>query len=506
MRALSTRPSTLTEHAGVAAVPASEEAGRAVRSKPLVAARSRKRLLYRSVLGQAATATDAVALSALGIALSAGAGLDLLSAPLILALPFLVLPLAMVFGGIKAGGYRFGRPGDSRRGLLWTAAGATMAGFGVVGAAALAGHDLVADLARQGLLQLALLAGLHVHYHAAGRFLSRAGWLSDNVVIVGATPTAARIVERNAREREINILGYFDDRAGRTPQVMGEAAYLGGVDDLLSWPRLPEADRIVITVPIAAQARIRDLTRRLQALPQEVILVLDLEGFTPEKTSLARVLDAPAAYVSGAPRRLGYEIAKRALDLTCAAVLGLLALPVIMLVAVLVRLDSPGPVFFRQKRHGFNNEVIRVWKFRTMRPDRLAEDGVIVQTLPCDPRVTRIGRFLRATSLDELPQLLNVLAGEMSLVGPRPHAIGMTAGATEVSRIVAGYAHRHRAKPGITGWAQINGSRGPAHTQEQVRERVRLDLDYLRRASIGFDLYILAMTIPSLIAGRRRER
>jgi Undecaprenyl-phosphate glucose phosphotransferase len=499
MRALSTSRKALP-------APSPGAASRAARPSPVATGRSRKRLLYRSVLGRAAMISDMLLLAGLVTALSAGSGTNLLEAPLLRAAPWLALPLLLVATTAKAGGYRLGHPVGALKGMLRTLAAIAGAAGLLLLCMSLTGAAPIEPFAHCTLWALILLAALQALYRIAASYLARAGWLSDNVVIVGATPTAERIVERNAAENSINILGYFDDRAGRSPQSMGDAAYLGGIDDLLEWPRLPQVDRIVITVPISAQARIRDLTNRLRTLPQEVILVLDLEGFAPEKTSLARVLDAPAAYVSGAPRRLGYEIAKRLVDVACASLIGLLTLPLLTIIAAVVKLDSSGPVFFRQKRHGFNNEVIRVWKFRTMKPDRLAEDGVIVQTLPCDPRVTRVGRFLRATSLDELPQLMNVLAGEMSLVGPRPHAIGMTTGATEVSRSVAEYAHRHRAKPGITGWAQINGSRGPAHTQEQVRERVRLDLEYLNRASIGLDLYILVMTVPSLIAGRLKER
>ena len=332
------------------------------------------------------------------------------------------------------------------------------------------------------------------------------------MVIVGATRAAAQIISRNVRERELNILGYFDDRTVRTAAtMMGDTPHLGGVDDLLSWDGLPEVDRIVITVTSTAQARVRELIDRIRNLPQEIILVLDLDGFNPEQTSLARVVDAPAAYVSGAPRDIRRAAVKRMFDLSVASVsLVLLAAPMAV-IALLIRLDSKGPVLFRQKRHGFNNEIIRVWKFRTMRQEgeaetRRAEEGIIRQTQANDPRVTRIGRFLRASSLDELPQLVNVLAGEMSIVGPRPHAVGMTAGSIEVTRTVGDYAHRHRMKPGMTGWAQINGSRGPCDTPEEVRERVRLDMEYVNRASVWLDAYIVLMTVPRLLGDRQRRR
>ncbi len=335
----------------------------------------------------------------------------------------------------------------------------------------------------------------------------RKGHLSDNVVIVGATHAAARIVSRNVQERELNIVGYFDDRAGRSAAtLMGDTPFLGGVDDLLAWDGLPDIDRIVVTVTSTAQARVRELIDRIRNLPQEIILVLDLDGFNPEQTSLARVVDAPAAYISGAPKDMRRAAIKRVFDV-CVATSALIvfALPM-ALIALLVRLDSAGPVFFRQKRHGFNNEIIRVWKFRTMRPDKRAEEGIIRQTTANDPRITRLGRFLRLTSLDELPQLLNVLKGEMSIVGPRPHAVGMTAGSIEVTRTVGDYAHRHRMKPGMTGWAQINGSRGPCHTPDEVRERVRLDMDYVKRASIWLDAGIVVMTIPRLLGDKQRCR
>jgi len=162
-------------------------------------------------------------------------------------------------------------------------------------------------------------------------------------------------------------------------------------------------------------------------------------------------------------------------------------------------------VFFRQRRHGFNNEEILVWKFRSMRTE--ASDATASRQVTAgDDRVTRVGRFIRKTSIDELPQLLNVLKGEMSLVGPRPHAVGMKTGETESARLVAEYAHRHRMKPGMTGWAAIHGSRGPVDTPDLVRRRVALDIEYIERQSFWLDLYILAMTIPCLLGDRATVR
>ncbi|HVY90712.1 MAG TPA: sugar transferase, partial [Hyphomonadaceae bacterium] len=402
------------------------------------AASRRRRLLHRSAVRVLARTIDAAAIALVTLGLCYSAGIDFLTVPFASALPYVLMPLAALGGVWLAGGYRFRYAGSILAHLLRVALGGSAA-MGVVflGAMLLGAGNLPLFSRLCAVNALALFA-LHANYLGAVRAATRKGFLSDNVVVVGATQAAARIVSRNVRERELNILGYFDDRAGRggANTLMGDTPFLGGVDDLLTWDRLPEVDRIVVTVTSTAQQRVRALIDRMRNLPQEIILVLDLDGFNPENTSLACVVDAPAAYVSGAPRDMRRAVVKRIFDVTVASLAGLAFAPAMLLIAVLIKLDSPGPVFFRQKRHGFNNQVIRVWKFRTMRPEseqagKRAEEGLIRQTIHNDPRVTRIGRHLRASSLDELPQLLNVLLGEMSLVGPRPHAVGMTAGSIE---------------------------------------------------------------------------
>ncbi len=167
--------------------------------------------------------------------------------------------------------------------------------------------------------------------------------------------------------------------------------------------------------------------------------------------------------------------------------------PVMLGVALAVKLTSPGPVFFRQKRHGFNNEVIDVYKFRSMYTDQCdyAANKIVTKG---DPRVTRVGRFIRKSSLDELPQLINVVKGDLSLVGPRPHALQAKAANTLYDQVVDGYFARHKVKPGMTGWAQINGWRGETDTNEKIQRRVEHDLYYIENWSVFFDLQILAMT------------
>ena len=301
------------------------------------------------------------------------------------------------------------------------------------------------------------------------------------------------------------MLGVFDDRLGRAPADVHGVPVLGDTRALIDHKVLPYVDRIVITVSPSAQARVRDLIERLRVLPNAVALFLDVENEQERTRTLEHLGDLPMTQVSGVDEDEGRASAKRVQDVVVSALALLLVAPVMAAVALAVKLDSPGPVFFRQRRYGFNNEPITILKFRSMR--REASDPTSSrQVEPGDPRVTRVGRLIRAASLDELPQLFNVLSGEMALVGPRPHAIGMQTAGEDSARLVAEYAWRHRMKPGITGWAQINGSRGPVDTPEAVRHRVALDIAYIERQNLVFDLYILLMTLPRLLGDRQAVR
>ncbi len=434
-------------------------------------------------------------------------GTGILSATVYQILPFLLLPVATSWGLHSASAYGFGLNRGILEHLLRTANGAGLA---------LAALGLSTYLIYQGdgarwpimacLVIWLTIVALHAHVLVFGRHMVRAGWISENVVIVGATANARRLIQRNAESRELNIVGIFDDRLSRAPKSVGGAPLLGRLDDLLTWDRLPEIDRIVVTVTSDARERVKSLVDRLRILPQRVVLLLDLDGFDPETESLAEIAHSPAAYVSGSPRDTRRAMSKRVSDIAFAGLMLMAFSPLFLMLAIAIKLESKGPVFFRQKRHGFNNQIIRVWKFRSMRDDPAAAERMQQQTVADDPRITRIGRFIRRTSIDELPQLLNVLKGEMSIVGPRPHAVGMTAEELSVQSIVGDYAHRHRAKPGITGWAQINGSRGPVHTKELVRERVRLDMEYVNRSSFWFDCYIMLMTAPCLLGDATNVR
>lgn len=334
------------------------------------------------------------------------------------------------------------------------------------------------------------------------------GRMTPNVVVVGATKAAERLISRALKTGEVNVLGVFDDRLARNPEALRGVPLLGDTQALLSHRIMPFVDRVIVAVPTGAQERVRQVIAALRPLPNEVSLLLEDDFLTAAGLSSAHsnlISDLPLARVAGIPHHLGSATVKRAVDLLVGSLALVCALPVMALVALAIRLDSPGPILFTQRRQGFNNEEIIVWKFRSMRHD-VADANARRQVQAGDDRVTRVGRLIRSTSLDELPQIFNVLSGEMSLVGPRPHAIGMMTGDVESARLVAEYAHRHRMKPGMTGWAAINGSRGPVDTPEDVRRRVELDVEYIERQSLWLDLYIIAMTIPCLLGDRQALR
>lgn len=350
-----------------------------------------------------------------------------------------------------------------------------------------------------------VLAGAHA---IAAQLLHRwanAGALAETTVIVGATDAARRLLQRNRSNRQFNVVAVFDDRLSRAPAMLEGVPVVGSLEDLLSWPHLPEVDRIVVTVSPSAEERVRALIERLRIVPNRLMVMVDLAHIGADTDQLVSSADGPLACISGPALDERRSLLKRVMDLSLGGLLVLAFAPVMALVALALRIEGKGPVLFAQDRHGFNNKIIKVWKFRSMVTDANPH-GQLHQTKVNDPRVTKLGAFLRKTSLDELPQLWNVLVGDMALVGPRPHAIGMKTAGLDSQHIVAEYAHRHRMKPGLTGWAQIHGSRGPLFTEAAVRERVRLDLEYIEQANIWLDLWILLRTGPSLFGDKTCAR
>ena len=269
---------------------------------------------------------------------------------------------------------------------------------------------------------------------------------------------------------------------------------LGNVCDLVAAVRRREIDEVVITVPWNADERVNALMNRLRELPVDIYLGADscVYRFGASYRTLAggvyglELMRTPLAGWNG--------VVKSLVDRVLASSALLIFCPIMAVIAVSIRLDSPGPVLFRQRRYGFNNELIEVFKFRTMY-DHMRDENAETSIQESDPRVTRLGRFLRRTSLDELPQLFNVLIGNMSLVGPRPHPTRAKAGRRLYDQVVRDYAARHKVKPGITGWAQINGWRGDTDTEEKLTKRVEHDLYYIDNWSLWLDFRILLSTV-----------
>jgi Undecaprenyl-phosphate glucose phosphotransferase len=324
--------------------------------------------------------------------------------------------------------------------------------------------------------------------------------LSQVIAVVGAGAVADRLVRalRQARPETIELLGIFDDAT--TPLPPGAAAPSGTLAQLIELGQRRRIDWIVLTLPSTEEAQMQTIVQRLKALSAPIALYPQHAGRKQPHHATAFVADSvPVRLLVDRPIKDWHAVIKTVEDACIGGLVTLLLLPVLALVAVVVRLDSPGPVIFKQRRHAENNREFDIYKFRTMRwtPADTTQD--LRQTTRCDDRITRVGRFLRASSLDELPQLFNVLKGDMSLVGPRPHAINMRTENRLGHEITALYTHRHRVKPGITGWSQVNGARGATDTVVQLRRRVALDLDYIENWSLLLDLKILALTAREVV-------
>jgi Undecaprenyl-phosphate glucose phosphotransferase len=286
----------------------------------------------------------------------------------------------------------------------------------------------------------------------------------------------------------LDVIGYVATEHDQAD--MGDLPRLADMESFLATSQAGHCDQLWIALPMRAEDSIRRLVNAVGDAPTTIRLIPDLFGH--------QLLNQHATELAGIPvitlrssRITGYaRIAKAAEDRLLAALILLLISPLMLLLALGVKLSSPGPVLFRQKRHGLGGREVEVWKFRSMRLHR-EDDGIVTQATRHDPRVTPFGRFLRACSLDELPQFFNVLQGSMSIVGPRPHAVEHN---QYYTTLVQHYMRRHHVKPGITGWAQVNGARGQTDTVEKMAMRVEYDLYYIRNWSIALDLRIIALT------------
>jgi Undecaprenyl-phosphate glucose phosphotransferase len=331
---------------------------------------------------------------------------------------------------------------------------------------------------------------------------AESGRLTRNIAVLGATEQGHRFIEelRRINEPWNVVTGIFDDRSTRLHEAFSQQSILGSVGVLRTFILQNRVDEVILAIPWSADNRISEFLNRLRELPVQVRLAPDLVGFrfTGNRLSMLGsigLLDIAAKPISG-----WHYIFKVVEDRVISSLLLVLLSPLILLIAVVVKLDSPGPVFFHQKRYGFNRELINIYKYRTMYHEQTDPHAKTLTTQD-DIRVTRVGSFLRRTSLDELPQLLNVVKGEMSLIGPRPHALEAKAGGELYEDAVLEYAVRHKVKPGISGWAQVNGWRGETDSVDKLRGRVEHDIYYIENWSVFLEIQIIFRTILAIFKG-----
>ena len=327
--------------------------------------------------------------------------------------------------------------------------------------------------------------------------MAKSGRLARRAAVVGGGEFGRDLLRQFAAAKgsDIALLGVFDDRSDeRSPQTVEGIPKLGNVDDLVAVARHTRIDLVIFALPITAEQRILQMLRKLWVLPVDIRLAAHANRLRFRPRSYSYLGRVPVLDLFDKPIADWDVVIKLAFDKIVGG-LALLALsPILLATAIAVKLDSRGPVLFRQKRYGFNNELIEVFKFRSMYVDQSDATASRLVTRD-DPRVTRVGRFIRKTSIDELPQLFNVVfKGNLSLVGPRPHAVHAKAADRQYEEVVDGYFARHRVRPGITGWAQVNGWRGETDTPEKIQQRVEHDLYYIENWSILLDLSILAIT------------
>jgi len=345
-----------------------------------------------------------------------------------------------------------------------------------------------------------MLVGRYVLSLATFRWAAQ-GRFANRTLIVGVGEQAARLAAylRARGDVRTRIAGFVDDKGAWSGIPRGFHGYplIADVGRMMALIRQGACDEVIIALPWSDERRVKELTMLLATAPVRIRLAPDLAGFHFADRRVTECAGIPMLTLFDRPIS-GWSSAIKLIEDQLIALAALVFVaPLLLVIAVAIKLDSPGPVLFRQRRLGFNDQLIEIWKFRTMRVE-CADADAVRQTTRADPRVTRVGRFLRLSSLDELPQLFNVLRGDMSIVGPRPHAIATKAEGRLFQDVVDRYAARHRVKPGITGWAQVNGWRGETDTIDKIRRRVEFDLYYIDNWSVWLDLYIIFKTFVAV--------
>ncbi len=337
---------------------------------------------------------------------------------------------------------------------------------------------------------------LGVRAHIRGR--ARTGDISRRIAVVGDTLQAARFIStlQSADTPWNEVIGVFDDRQdkARANDHAGGGQVMGTIEDLMRYVRNERVDDVVVALPWNAVDRLLSVIERLRELPVNVRLAVDMIHYEFPDREASKLAGIPLLDVAPRPMADWNVVIKTIEDKVLATLALVLFGPFMLMIAIAIKLDSTGPVLFRQARQGFNNQLIEIYKFRSMH-HKMCDDDAVHLTTRDDPRVTRLGAFLRRASLDELPQIFNVLKGDMSMVGPRPHAKLAKAGTRLYPEVVDQYAARHKVKPGITGWAQVNGWRGETDTEEKIIQRVQHDVYYIENWSLWLDIRILAKSV-----------
>ncbi len=363
------------------------------------------------------------------------------------------------------------------------------------------------DFSRVWLLAWFVAGAIGIVSFRAGLASVLRSWTQDGrlirraIVVGGGVEGEALLQRLESEDTDLRICGVFDDRMDvRVGSKIAGYPKLGSIADVAEFSRSTRIDLVLVALPQRAEERLYKILRELMTLPLDIKLSSLAAKLRLRPRAYSYIGAVPFLDVADRPIANWSTIQKWLFDKVI-GVAALIALtPVMLLAALAIKLDSKGPVFFKQKRYGFNNELIEVYKFRSMYTDKSDTDAVKLVSKG-DPRVTKVGRFIRKSSIDELPQLFNVLKGELSLVGPRPHAMQAKAADKLYPDAVDGYFARHKVKPGLTGWAQINGWRGETDTEDKIVKRVECDLYYIDHWSVVLDLYILLKTPFALLSG-----
>jgi Undecaprenyl-phosphate glucose phosphotransferase len=325
---------------------------------------------------------------------------------------------------------------------------------------------------------------------------ARNGRMERRAVIVGGGKAAEALIRslEMQPDNDIRICGIFDDRDDkRSPPVVAGYPKLGNITELIDFARIARIDMLIVSLPLTAETRVLSLLKKLWVLPVDIRLSAHSNQLRFRPRSYSYIGAVPMLDIFDKPINDWDSVAKRAFDIIFSVIGIIVFSPVMLATAIAIKLDSKGPVIFRQKRHGFNNEIIDVYKFRSMYVEH-SDPTAKASVTKNDRRVTRVGRFIRKTSIDELPQFFNSLFGSLSLIGPRPHAVSAQSYNKLWTEVVDGYFARHRVKPGVSGWAQINGWRGEIDTDEKIKMRTEFDLYYIENWSLWFDLKIMLLT------------